>query len=151
MFVTSSNFWPSSQTIGRVISRVAASSLYDAPLRAILQTCYDLYGEGIAPTFGNVSLRLGDRERALAAGFHLVMRVDPGPLEESTFVPPWEARLDSVLTKLAERDRQARLRDLKTALDEARETDDLAGYKALKTEYLRLLTQRPDTKQKTAS
>ena len=36
------------------------TSLGDAPLRAILQACYDLHGEGSPPTFDRVTSRLDD-------------------------------------------------------------------------------------------
>ena len=62
--------------VGRLIARVAVSSVRDAPLRMILQVCYDLYGEGHTPTFERVSLRLDDpRVRALAAGLLLPLEV----------------------------------------------------------------------------
>ncbi len=47
-------------TAARLVSRVAPASLGDAPLRAILQACYDVHGEGRTPTFELVSARLGD-------------------------------------------------------------------------------------------
>ena len=53
--------------------------------------------------------------------------------------------------RLAERDRQDRLRDLKGALGEIDETTNPDAYRALRTEYLRLSSQRPDTKTKNAS
>ena len=63
---------------------------------------------------------------------------------------PSEVRLARLLAQLAERDRQDRLRDLKAALDEIDPTADPDDYRALHTEYFRLLN-RPDTKTKTAS
>ncbi len=55
--------------VGRLITRVTVASLSDAPLRAILQACYDLHGEGSLPTFDRVTSRLDDPAlRALAAG-----------------------------------------------------------------------------------
>ncbi len=136
--------------VGRLISRVAVASIQDAPLRTILQVCYDLYGEGQRPSFDLVALRLVDPEiRALSAG--LLLPIEPGPLTRETQPASWQSRLTGVLARLAERDRQQRLRDLKAALDETDETNDPASYRALLTEYRRLLTQRPDTKTKTAS
>ena len=37
--------------VSELVSRVTVSSLRDAPLRAILQACYDLHGEGQSPSF----------------------------------------------------------------------------------------------------
>lgn len=144
--------------VGRIVARVSVGSFVDAPLRIILQACLDLYGEGQPATFERVALRLDDPAvRALAAG--LLLPLDPAPLPDVPMSGPsgsirpasWEVRLEQVLTRLAERDRLERLRDLKTALSETNETDDPVAHRALKTEYLRLLTQRPDTKKNNAS
>lgn len=133
--------------VGRLISRVAVASLRDAPLRAILQACYDLHGEGESPTSERVMLRLDEPGvKSLAAG--LLLPIDPAPLPESVRPASWEDRLTGVLTKLAERDRQNRVRDLKEALDETDENANPDEYRALQLEYRRLLNQRPDTKRK---
>jgi len=88
--------------------------------------------------------------RALAAG--LLLPIEGGPLQADTSPPaPWQDRLRGTLAALAERERQDRLRDLKGALDETDETHNPDEYRALITEYRRLLNQRPDTKTKTAS
>src|SRR5262249_568482 len=69
------------EAAGRVIAAVAASSLRAAPLRTILQACYDLCAEGEPATFERVSLRLEDPSvRALAVD--LVSGIDPAPLPE---------------------------------------------------------------------
>jgi DNA primase len=137
--------------VGLVISRVAVGSLREAPLRTILQACYDLSGEGQPATFERVVLRLADPGvRALAAC--LLSPIDAGPRNE--LMSPegaWELRLEGVLARLAERDRMERIRDLKATMDETSKTDDPDTYRALQTEYLRLSNQRPDTKKKTAS
>lgn len=144
----------------RVISRVAVNTLCDAPLRAILGACYDLYSEGQTPSFELLSLRLDDhRLRSLVAGFFMPKElseagrhpIDPQPLEAGTAPAPWEVRLDGVLAKLADRDRRDRIRDLKATLDQTSPTEDPAAHRALLTEYLRLSNQRPDTKKKNAS
>jgi DNA primase len=137
--------------VGRLISRVAVASIRDAPLRTILQACYDLYGEGQSPSFDRITLRLDDSEvRALAAG--LLLPIESGPLNKGTAPPgSWQDRLAGTLKKLDERDRQDRLRDLKGALEETDETAKPDAYRALITEYRRLLNQRPDTKTKNAS
>ncbi len=133
--------------VSRLISRVAVASLRDAPLRAILQACYDLHGEGESPQFERVTLRLETPElKALAAG--LLLPIDPAPLPDSVRPAPWEDRLAGVLVKLVERERQNRLRDLKGALDETDENANPDEYRALQLEYRRLLNQRPDTKKK---
>ena len=137
-------------SVGRVISRVSVSSLRDAPLRTILQACYDLHGEGEPATFERVVLRLSDAgARALAA--FLLLPIDSAPLPEGVKPGPWEDRLTGVIFKLVERDRQERIRDLKAALDETNATDDPVTHRALLTEYLRLSNQRPDTKKSNAS
>jgi DNA primase len=60
-------------------------------------------------------------------------------------------RLDLTLAGLAKRNYREQLRNLKAALDETSEAEDPIAFRALQTEYRRLLTQRPDTKTKTAS
>lgn len=138
-------------SVARVISRVAVPSLRDAPLRTILQTCYDLHGEGQSATFERVALRLADPGvRALAAC--LLSPIDAGPRSESMAPPgPWEELLDSILLRFARRQWQERLKDLKAALDETNQADDPASHRALWTEYNRLINQRPDTKKSNAS
>ena len=81
--------------VGRLISRVAvAVDCATRPLRAILQACYDLHGEGQPPTFDRVALRLDDPAvRALAAG--LLLPIDAGPAARGRAAPaPWQDRLD---------------------------------------------------------
>ena len=132
--------------VGRLITRVTVASLSDAPLRAILQACYDLHGEGSPPTFDRVTSRLDDPSlRALAAG--LLLPIEAAPLTEGTRQAPTEARLAGVLARYDERDRKARLRDVQAALAETDPETDPVGYRALHTEYYRLLNQRPDTKK----
>ena len=52
---------------------------------------------------------------------------------------PWRERLDQMLIVLDERERQARLRELKRSLDETDQHADPDAYRALELEYLRLL------------
>jgi DNA primase len=134
------------EVVGRLISRVAVDSLRDAPLRAILQACYDLHGEGRLPTFDRVALRLDDPVRALAAG--LFLPIERAPMPHDVRPAPWQDRLAGVLARLVERDRQDRLRDLKGALEETDENANPDEYRALQLEYRRLLNLRPDTKTK---
>src|SRR5262249_13139798 len=78
---------------GHRITRVTSASLCDAPLRMILQACYDLYGEGQVPSFDRVVLRLDDPAvKALASG--LAQPADPLPLPEKVRPAPWPERLD---------------------------------------------------------
>ncbi len=87
--------------VERLITRVTVASLSDAPLRAILQTCYDLHGEGSLPTFDRVTSRLDDPAlRALAAG--LLLPIEAAPLTEGTRQAPTEARLAGVLARFEE-------------------------------------------------
>jgi DNA primase len=135
---------------GSLITRVAAGSLREAPLRTILQACYDLYAEGQSPTFDRVALRLDDSAvRTLAAGL-ILPTYDPSPIPENVRPAPPEVRLAGLLVQLAERDRQDRLRDLKAALDEIDPIAEPDDHRALWTEYFRLLN-RLDTKAKSAS
>ena len=103
--------------VGRLISRVAVASIRDAPLRAILQACYDLHGEGnrrrsSGSRCGSTTPRCGPWRPACCC------RSNPPRCPSSVRPAPWEDRLAGVLAKLAERDRQDRLRDLKAALEE---------------------------------
>ncbi len=146
--------------IPKVISRVAVNTLRDEPLRTILSACYDIYSEGRIPDFEILSLRLDDPElRAFAVRFFLPQvcseeyrhPFDSQLLKAGTTPAPWDVRLDEVLVKIADRDRQARWRDVKAALSEMNPSDDPETYRALSTELLRLSNQRPDTKKKNAS
>ncbi len=132
--------------VGRLITRVMVASLSDAPLRAILQVCYDLHGEGSLPTFDRVTSRLDDPAlRALAAG--LLLPIEAAPLNEMAEQAPIEVRLLAVLARHDRRELKARLRDLKAAIAETDPVSDPVGHRALNLEYYRLLNQRPDTKK----
>jgi DNA primase len=143
--------------VSRIITRVAVASICDAPLRTILQACYDLYGEGQSPTFERVVLRLDDPGvKALAAS--LMLPIDPVRLPEipgcgpndSVRPGPLHDRLTGVLACLAERDRRARLRDLSKALKDVDPVADPEAYRALQIEFYRI-QQQPGTKTKHAS
>ena len=133
-----------------LISRVPAGSLRDAPLRAILQACFDLYAEGEEPAFDRVALRLEDAGiRALAAG--LLLPIDPQPVSAGVGPAPRDDRLRGVLARIAEREWRERLRDVQAAL---KETDDAANpeeHQALQRELYRLYSKRPDTKTSTSN
>ncbi|WP_406696437.1 DNA primase [Singulisphaera sp. Ch08] len=136
--------------VGQLISRVAVASIRDAPLRAILQACYDLHAEGMTPTFDRVALRLDDAAtRALAAG--LLLPRDPAPLPDYAQPAPWEDCLAGVLGRLAQRDWQDHLQDLKDALKENDPAARPEEYQALQRELYRHHSMRPDTKKKNAS
>jgi len=129
-----------------LVSRVSAASLRDAPLRTILQACYDLHGHGQPSRCEEVMLRIEEPEvRALVAA--LTLSLDRAPLPEDVRPASWQDRLSGVLATLAERGRQARLRDIGLALAETDEVTNPDAYRALRLEYLRLMFQRPDTKK----
>ncbi len=131
--------------VAELVSRVTVTSLRDAPLRAILQACFDLHGEGQLPRTAEVMDRLDEPQvRALAAG--LLLPMDPAPLPDNVRPASWQDRLKGVLGTLAERERQNRLGDLRRALAETDEVTDPDAYRALQLEYRRLMNQRPDTK-----
>jgi DNA primase len=136
--------------VGRLISRVAVSSLRNGPLRDILQVAYDLYTEGQLPSFDRITLRLDDPEvRALAAG--LLLPMDAQPVSEWVQPTPPEVRLKGVLARLAERQWRERLRAVTDTLRQTDATTHPVEYRALQLELARLSSQRPDTKTKTAS
>jgi DNA primase len=132
--------------IPRVNTRIAPKSLRDAPLRAILQACYDLYSEGELPEFTRVSSRLSEAERGLAAG--LLLPSDPAAASARYAPPPWATQLDLILVQFAERDYREHRQALKQVLDSTDKHVNPAEYWALHAEYIRLLTQRPDTETK---
>ncbi|HWE38136.1 MAG TPA: DNA primase [Isosphaeraceae bacterium] len=127
--------------VGPLVSRVAAGTLRDAPLRRILQACYDLYGEGQAPEFIQLASRIGPAERSLAAG--LLLPADRSRLPEGLRPASWAERLAGVLVRIDERDWRARVRDLKGALDETDPAAQPDEHRALHREYLRTLSQPP--------
>jgi hypothetical protein len=63
----------------------------------------------------------------------------------------WEVRLAQALAMFDERERRDRLRDLKAALDEINESTHPEEHRALRLEFYRLHSKRPDTKTKNAS
>ncbi len=132
--------------IARLIPRIGVATLRDAPLRTILQACYDLQSEGQAPTYDNLMIRLDDRViRALVVDLtsQTVLGTPiAAPLPENIRPAPWQERLENMLTVLEERERQARLGDLKKAKDETDPHADPDAYRAIELEYRRLLTSR---------
>ncbi len=92
--------------VGVLSRRLAADSLKDAPLRSILQACYDLQSEGLAPESSRVLLRLTDREKALAVG--LLMPSDPQPFTDRVRPASWSDRLEGILLCLVRREWEER-------------------------------------------
>ncbi len=125
-------------------TRIAPSCLRDASLRAILQACYDLQAEGQSPGYENLMVRLDDPAvRALATDLitsSALSMPEPSPMSEGVRPAPWRDRLERLLTVLDHRERQARLEDLKRALEASDRHADPDAYRAIELEYRRLLT-----------
>lgn len=133
----------------RLITRIAPATLRDAPLRAILQACYDVYGEGRTPSFDLIASRLAEPAvRDLASG--LLAPMEAAPIKSGIGVAPVEVRLALALESLARREWQERLNDLRNALNEMDPSSDPEAYRALQTE-LKKHHQRPDTRRPSAS
>jgi DNA primase len=128
----------------RLIPRIGVSTLRDAPLRAILQTCYDLQADGQSPTYENVMVQLVDPAvRSLVAGLagpSAVNTLDPGRYSDRVRPAPWQERLERMLIVLDERERTARRIELKKVLDETDPNADPEAYRAIELEYRRTLT-----------
>ena len=133
-----------------LITRIPIPSLRNAPLRAILQACYDLHGEGQLPTFDLVSLRLDDPTRMLAAA--LLLPFDSWPAGESAVAPAaWEEQLQGVLARWADRERKDQIRELQAVLASMDPQADPEEYDAMRREIYRLSLQRPDGRLPTPS
>jgi len=131
----------------RLVSRVSVASIRDAPLRTILQACYDLYSEGQSPTFDRLALRLEDPEvRAFAAG--LLLPMDAQPVSDWVRPTPLDDRLKA---NLYERERKEWQRDVNDTRKQMKSATNPDEYRALELELTRLYSQRPDTKTKNAS
>ena len=134
------------EAIKWLLPRLCPGVLKDAPLREILQLCYDLQNEGETPSYENLMVRLEDPAiRSLAASLiadSALSTPDPARFPDSVhFRPaPWRERLDRILLVLGERERQARLNELKRSLDETDQHANADAYRAISLEYLRLLT-----------
>jgi DNA primase len=129
-----------------LLPRVSVSTLRDAPLRAILQACYDLQAGGQSPGYENLMVRLDDPAvRALATDLIMSSALsmpDLAPLSEGVRPAPWTERLEPMLSVLDERERKARLTDLERARAQTDPQSDPDGYRAIQLEYRRLITQR---------
>jgi DNA primase len=134
------------ETVTWLRGRLGPAALKDAPLRKILQLCFDLQSENEVPSYENLMVRLDDPAvRSLAASLiaeSALSTPDPARFPDSVdFRPaPWRERLDQILIVLDERERQARLKELKRSLDETDQHADSGAYCALELEYLRLLS-----------
>jgi DNA primase len=129
-----------------LIPRIGISTLRDAPLRAVLQSCYDLQSEGETPSYEKLMIRIDDRAvRGLIVDLMSQSALgtpDGAPLPENIRPAPWQERLENMLVVLDERERQARLSDLKKAKDQTDPQADPDAYRAIELEYRRLLTSR---------
>ena len=134
------------EVVGRLITIVAVGSLRDAPLRAILQACYDLHGEGVVPAFSEVASRLDDPAlRTLLAT--LVTPINDRPMSEKYRIgrylpPPWLDRLGELLPRLLDRSHGDRLRDLEGALAEVDAQAEPEQRLELWREKMRLIHER---------
>ncbi len=131
-------------------SRIPAESLRSEPARILLQTCYRLHGQGIRPEFSAITSELEDaRLHALTASLIVPAETGPlppaetGPLPEQIRSAPWELRLAGVLDQMALRHWHDRLHDIDVALSEIDPVADPDSARALRTERLRILNQRP--------
>ena len=129
------------KVVATLITRVTAESLLNAPLRTILEVCYDLFGEGVIPTFDRVTSRLDDGElRALAAGLQQPVSDPNSVMLELGVAAPLESRLAQVLARFDDRERKFRLKDVQAALAETDPRSDPVGHQALQRELYQLLT-----------
>ena len=125
-------------------SRRRRRRLRDAPLRAILQACYDLQAEGQSPSYENLMIRLED---PAVRGLATDLIVSDGPVHARSGALA-RGRASGSLARApgkhadrAGRTRTAgRLKDLKRALDETDPHADPDAYRAIELEYRRLLT-----------
>ena len=86
-------------------------------------------------------LRLDDPAvRALAADLLAAVGPRQPPCPRACVPLPGKSASNGMLVVLAERERQARLGDLKEALDETDQLTDPDAYRAIELEYRRLLT-----------
>ncbi len=135
---------PSAITL--VVPRVSLATLSDPPLQVILQACYDLHTEGKAPSYENLMVRLEDPAiRALATDLIAMSALrmpEAAPLSVGVRPAPWGERLEPMLIVLAERERRARVKDLKRILDQTDPASDPDAYRAIELEYRRLYNQR---------
>jgi DNA primase len=140
--------------VASLVVRVPPALIRDDLARMILDAAYEIHGRGEIPDFETLRDDLDD-PRARAVVDHLndlqegLERPEPQPLDAVQFpIGSWETRLEEALALFAERERLARLQDLKQALDETDKHAEPDAYRALQVEYRRLLTQRAGTHNK---
>ncbi len=128
-----------------VVTRVTPAGLRDAPLRTILQTCYDLYAEAPEALFEEVCARLDEPERSLAA--RLLGPFEPQPLSPRAQPASWDERLARTLDTFDVRRWQDRKRDLEMALEEIDASAHPEDHQALRVELYRLKQQGPEVRR----
>jgi DNA primase len=140
------------ETVKWLRGRLDPAALQDAPLRQILEVCFDLQKDDEISNYANLMVRLDDPAiRSLTASLladSALSMPDSGRFPDSVdFRPaPWRERLEQLLVVFDERKRLARLRDVKRSLDKTDKHANPEAYGALELEYLRLLT--PDRTRK---
>ena len=77
--------------------------------------------------------------------------MERSPIKAGITLAPVETRLEITLLKLADRERQERIRDLRSALKETDQASFPEEYRALRVELEKYYQQRPDTKRLSAS
>ncbi len=124
--------------------RLPVAALRDAPLRAILQACYDLHDDGHEPDYQELMTRLEDPAlRALATDLvasATLVNPEPARLPDDLRPAPWREQLERMLEVLDDRERHARREELRKALAAVDRQADPDAYRAIELEYRRLLT-----------
>ena len=134
------------ESVTSLLGRLSPNTLKDAPLREILQVCFDLQGDGEIPNYANLMVRLDDPAvRSLAASLiddSALSTPDPGKFPDSIdFRPaPWRERLEKILVVLEAREQKPRVNELKRWLEENDKDANPDVYSAIQLEYLRLVS-----------
>ena len=132
------------------MSRIAVRLVRDAPLRAILQACYDLHGEGRPPLAEAVMLTGSTIPGSVPWRPACSCRRTRTRLPEDVRPAPWQDRLKGVLATLDRARAAGPAQGPQAGPGRNRpRVADPDAYRALQLEYRRLMTQRPDTKTKT--
>lgn len=135
--------------VTRLTDTVTPDDLTHPTLRELLAACFALHEEGEAPTFENVSARVGETARSLAAG--LLLPVDPQPTSKWVPATCWSDRLDGVLRQRSQRAWHESVERLERRLAEVDRLTNPEEYESIRRVYLQLHKQRPDTKKSAAS
>ena len=132
-------------------TRVTPESLRDDSARAILRACYDSLGEGKPATFESIALSFRRIDADLWPPNCCYRWITcPCPNGRNS-TASYRDQLAGTLDALAFRDWHDRLRELKEALEDTDATTQPDEYQALRSEYLKTLNQRPNTRRTTAS